>query len=111
MSDISRAASCESPRASPTPLPVCPPQGQEGLPNKTTRPEDILDKVEIEVDAEVEYRISSPEPPASPQSALMIVQAFGKEGLADDVAQHLAGTAVDRLLKRTANQQDTIGKL
>ena len=67
--------------------------------------------MEIEVDAEVEYRVSSPEPPASPHSALTIVQAFGKEGLADDVAQRLAGTAVDKMLKRAADQEDTITKL
>ena len=111
MSDISRAASCKSPQASPTPLPVRPPQGQEGLPSEAAGPEGILDKVEIEVDAEVEYCVSSPEPPTSPRSVLTIVQAFGKKGLADNVAQRLAGTAVDKLLKKTTDQQDTIGKL
>ena len=111
MSDISRTASCESPRASPMPLPVRPPQGPGAVPGEAARTEEVLDEVEIEVDAEVEYRVSSPEPPVSPRSALTIVQAFGKEGLADDVAQRLAGVAVDKMLKRATDQEDTITKL
>ena len=39
---------------------------------------------------------------------LTIVQAFTREGLADDVAQHLAGTAVDKMFKQAADQEDTI---
>ena len=93
------------------PLPICPPQSQGELPGKTARAEEILDEVEIEVDAEVEYCVSSPEPPMSLQLTLTIVQAFAKEGLTDDVAQCLAGTAVDKVLKKAADQEDTIAKL
>ena len=93
------------------PLLIRPPQSPGAVPGKAARVEEILDEVEIEVDAEVEYRVSSPEPPTSPHSALTIVQAFGKEGLADDVAQRLAGTAVDKMLKKAADQEDTIAKL
>ena len=42
---------------------------------------------------------------------LTIVQAFAKEGLADDMARRLAGTAVDKVLKKAADQEDTIAKL
>ena len=115
MSDISHNASCESPHASPmhtlTPLPIPPPQGQSRLPGEAAGTEKVLDKVEIEVNIEVEYCVSSPEPPMSPQSVLTIVQAFTKEGLTDDVAQRLARTAVHKMLKQAADQEDTIGKL
>ena len=93
------------------PLPIRPPQSPGAVPGKAVGVEEILDKVEIEVDAEVEYRVSSPETPTSPQSILTIMQTFAKEGLADDVAQRLAGTAVDKMLKKAADQEDTIAKL
>ena len=111
MSDVSCNASCKSPRASPTPLLIHPPQSQGELPGKAVGAEEVLDEVKIEVNAKVEYHVSSPELPTSPQSTLTIVQAFTKEGLADDVTQHLARTAVDKVLKWAADQKDTINKL
>src|SRR5882757_10708493 len=105
MSDTSANPSCESPASrtgSPAPIPVPPPA------------------VDIEVDENVEYRVSSPiEIPEAilPRSALALLQAYSPNGNRGEL-QGIAQAASRSLLNQTAtfrhimeDQRDEITRL